>query len=1017
MVLRMSFKGYKLGFYLYTKYEQVTQGNEDKNQIYLISLYFTHNNLESNLFNEFEKKITKWLEPYQYKVLRETELFKSTNMTIEDIAEKLFYGLKQCEQEFNINIVRLDLQDKLSHVYSVSSVLLDNSVNEVSVIPFDYCKEDKQKLKQKKEDENLIINDTILDEPKLEIKEIEKQQPVDDTKSNIKVNNNKFEYLLWAKIISALVVFFIVSIWIMYCIESGGNYPKGSDTLCHIYRSDLLLQNILKGNFYPLYDPMWYNGVEIMRYWAPLPLYILAVIQYLIKSSATDAYVVFCGATFFFGAIGWLMHGIKVKRIGLAVFLGIIWFFLPENMRLLIQDGNLPRVVINTLLPVFIFFLWDFLETEKNASIIKIIILTSLMGLCHIGITFMVIACILIFVGIYVIVNKRKNLWWKVAFGMFLGICIIGIWMYPSLQGGAAGRGNSSNQVMERFFQNGFVSLNPLLRFQGDIDIFYYGISIFIISLLGTILGTKKTLPGFLTTLIIFACTTKAMYSIFVYLPFSQYLWMIRFITISLAFFIFSIFLWNEIKAKFTVIMCIMLLIDCISSIPYIYVKPEYRVNGAHTIRIQNAEDSLINQAKDITKQRMAIMELSKYGAFAPYYVSGVGNKAAYTFGAGWEGAKTANNIVLLNTALENGRYTYIFDRCIELGTDTIVFPIEFLQRKEVDIPKVIEEGRKFGYELENENKKSLLFKLKLNVETDNFGTITEYDNLAIGLDAKEIALLFPNFELGHSNNLDDYSVEELTKYKKIYLSNFLYKDKILTEKKLTEVSNHGTKIYIDMNHIPVNKKTNIYEIFGVSAQTVIFNQRFPSITYNNEKIKLKDFDESSDPWNTVYLSGLSNVDGYAYMDNEKLPFVGTQENRNIVFMGFNVIYHDEISGDMQAEKLISEIMEEKNNNIPKRKIVPLKVSYSNNTITIESYEDKVNTSLSYLDIFKGDKPIFENNNLLIVDKGITKIKLNYPYFNQGLTLSIIGIIATIIFIYMIKRGQAIRRISDGEKS
>lgn len=999
----MAFKGYKMGFYLHIKCEQVTKRNEEENQTYLISLYFTNNNFELNLFSEIEKIITKWLEPYQYKVLTETDLFKSTNNTIEDIAEKLFYGLKQYEQEFNINIVRLDLQDKLSRSYSISSDLLDNSVNEISVIPFDYCKEDKEIVKQNKVYENLMIKDTILDESKLEIKEIEKQKTVDDTKTNNKIKNNKFNYLLCAKIVSSLAVFFIISIWIMYCIESGGNYPKGWDTLCHIYRSDLLLQNILKGNFYPLYDPMWYNGVEIMRYWAPLPLYILAAIQYLIKSSATDAYVVFCGVIFFFGAIGWLIHGIKVKRIGLAVFLGIIWFFLPENMRLLMQEGNLPRVVINTLLPIFIFYLWDFLQNEKRASLIKIIVLTSLMGLCHIGITFMAIVCILIFVGIYTIVNKKKNLWWKVAFGMFLGICIIGIWMYPSMQGGAAGRGNSSNQVMERFFESGFVSLNPLFRFKGDMGIFYYGLSIFIISLLGTILGTKKTLPGFLTTLIIFACTTKSIFSIFVYLPFSQYLWMIRFITISLAFFIFSIFLWDEIKTKFTVIICIMLLIDCISSIPYIYVKPEYRVDGPLTAKVENAKNSLIDQAKDITKQRMAIMELSTYGAFAPYYVSGTFNKVQYTFGAGWEGAKTADNIVLLNTALNNGRYTYIFDRCIELGTDTIVFPIECLQRKEFDIPKVVEEGSKLGYELINENKQSLLFKLKLNVDTDNFGVITSYDNLAIGLDAKEITLMFPNFELGHSNNLDDYSIEELAKYKKIYLSNFIYKDKLLTEKKLTEVSNLGTKIYIDMNHIPVNKKTNIYEIFGVSAQTIIFNQGFSSIMYNNEKNKLNDFDESSDPWNTVYLSGLYNEEGYAYMDDKKLPFVGTQENRNIVFIGFNIVYHAEISGDAQAEKLVSEIMEEKNNNIPKRKIVPLKISYSNNNITIESYEDKVNTSLSYLDIFKGDKPIFENNNLLIVDKGITQIKLSYPYFTQGMILSIIGVLVTIIFICKIK--------------
>ncbi len=1023
----MELEGYKLGFLLHAIHTNLEEEQiKDHKHMFVITLYFQNVDKEMDSFEELEKQVNDKLLPYQNKKLSDTELFKNCETTVENMAECFFKLFKEMEKSLNIHLLRLDIQDNLLRTYSVSDVQRDASINEIAVIPIDFANSRKMqytKMEKPKEEKIIAIHNVekswsgsseavntdckYLKENASAV-EIKSQDEVRSGEVKSKKHSTIETAIFIGKVLLSIGFFIMIYFGIIYIIRIGGNYPQGSDTLCHLYRSDLLLQNIKKGNIYPLYDSMWYNGVEIMRYWAPLPLYILAGIQYVIGGTSIDAYVVFCGLVYLVGAMGWLAIGIYFKRIGLAVFLGTAWFFFPENLRLLILDGNLPRVIINTVLPFLLLCVWRFAEERKDASMVGIILLTAFMGLCHIGITFMVIVCTVIFISIYSVANKRKWLILQIVLGMVLGLGIIGIWMIPSLIGGAASK-NSGNQVMALFFEEAFISLNPIYRYKGDMGIFYYGISIFAISIFGTVFGTKKTLPGFLSTLIIFLCTTKAVYHVFVHLPFSQFLWMIRFVTISFAFFVLSIFLWKELKKVVVLLMCALLLIDCWSSIPYIYVKPQYRNADQNEARNNLADQLLMNKAKEITRQRMAIMELSTYGAFAPYWVAGVGEKRAYTFGAGWEGAKTAENIVSVNTALEQGRYYYLFDRCIELGTDTVLFPIQCLKQKEQDIDAVIQIGKKLGYELIEQNDSAILFQLQLGQEIKSFGVITQYDNLAIGDAAKGVSLIFPSFEEG-STSLDEYSVQDLCAYKKIYLSDFTYSDKKEAEDKLLEVSKKGVKVIIDMNRIPVNKKNNCYELLGVTAQNITFSDEFPTLTYQEQKYQTESFPEEMSQWNTVYLTGLSTVSGQAYMDNKILPFAGEKDEDNIIFLGFNLVYQAQITSDPVTDKLISEIFSESEEDLPNREIVPLKITYGDNEITICSDRDKVNSTLACLDIFSSDKKIEEINNLLYVNNGETKIKLHYPYLKTGFCVSFVASVLAILYcLYLVKRNKRSR--------
>ena len=96
---------------------------------------------------------------------------------------------------------------------------------------------------------------------------------------------NKAIYLLFLM----PFVYFATACFVMWLVKTSGIYPSGSDTMYHVYRGDYVYNAIKSGNWYPLYDPAWYNGVEILRYWSPLPAYVMAFCQYLAGGSQFGA--------------------------------------------------------------------------------------------------------------------------------------------------------------------------------------------------------------------------------------------------------------------------------------------------------------------------------------------------------------------------------------------------------------------------------------------------------------------------------------------------------------------------------------------------------------------------------------------------------------------------------------------------------------------------------------------------------------------------------------------------------
>ena len=150
--------------------------------------------------------------------------------------------------------------------------------------------------------------------------------------------------------ILALVFNLFIASVVVYLTDKSANMIIGSDTMYHVYRGQWLLDEIKKGNFYPIYNPLWYNGVELMRYWTPAAAYLMALCQviagfvgrigfYNLQGNiGAQGFAVYAGMIYFIGAMSWCFIGIKRDRKFLSLVIGLIYFFVPMGIYLFYSE-------------------------------------------------------------------------------------------------------------------------------------------------------------------------------------------------------------------------------------------------------------------------------------------------------------------------------------------------------------------------------------------------------------------------------------------------------------------------------------------------------------------------------------------------------------------------------------------------------------------------------------------------------------------------------------------------------
>lgn len=810
--------------------------------------------------------------------------------------------------------------------------------------------------------------------------DIEKQQAISEKSSR-------------PNIIPFLISIFLVAVMtglLIVWVTRKGIYPWGSDTWGHLFKGQLLYNNIQKGNFFPLFTDLWYNGVQPFRYWAPLPYYIIAGAEFISGGNIGQSYNIFLGFVFFTGAMGWIIWGYKTKRYIFAIVFGVLWFFIPDNLRVIFADGNLPRAVVGAILPYLLFSIWNYIENEKKKALVFISICMLLITLSHAMISAMVGITIFVFIILYGVINRKLPVALNVLISAVLGIALAGIWLYPALKGGLMSLDQDAvREVMKELTFKFTDSLNPLLRFS-NVEVYYFGLSFLLISILGVIFGDRKSKAGFLVVILVFLGTTKEFLPLMEKIPMSQLFWMIEFTPIAMGIFIASIFKWKKVRKPVLIVLFFIIFIDCFISFKALCydggIPQNYKVS--------------VDSALKVSTQRVAVLDMSRFGSFPSLYLSNSNNnkQTKQVFGWAWQGAKTAKNIVWINTAIDKGWYDFLFDRCLELGADTLVIKKGTIK----DMVALLDKASAMGYKKVDETELSITLKYPINY---TFGTKVKFEGFGIGKYASNISFMFPQFEIGEDIYVDDYSEAELLNYKTLFLSGFNYKNKTNAENLIKSLSEKGVKIIIDLTGAPVDIYTSRASFLKVSAQPVEFMDKYPELQLDNKKLLLSGMPEDNREWRTIYLENMDKVYGSINFQNQDMDFAGTKINDNIVFVGLNLAFFSVETKDQHAINILEKYIGIKAGKAPDRKVVPVNISYGINSIKITANEDNVVTDIANLDSFKGIKGKYNNvNNLINIKDKTVELKIFYPYFKEGLIISSIGIIGLMILLFYLSK-------------
>lgn len=163
----------------------------------------------------------------------------------------------------------------------------------------------------------------------------------------------------------------------------------------------------------------------------------------------------------FLGACVWPFIGRGFNRPYLGAFIGLLWFFMPNNLYALFVEGNLARSLSMIFLPVFIYAVYKYFDSRKTRHLLFITLSLLLIAMCHAGYAVMVAAVAIIYGIIYCIQNKRIIVLSDVIISMVLSFVIYGIWLIGVFRIGKSSLYNTENVVS--FFR---VSGNLLIQYR-----------------------------------------------------------------------------------------------------------------------------------------------------------------------------------------------------------------------------------------------------------------------------------------------------------------------------------------------------------------------------------------------------------------------------------------------------------------------------------------------------------------------------------------------------------------------
>ena len=818
---------------------------------------------------------------------------------------------------------------------------------------------------------------------------------------NSKIESKKLIFLI------AGILYLAAGVALVLIVAGSGGWPSGDNSYYYIFRGNSLYNSIKAGNFYSVIDLKWYNGLENFKSGSFMMPYCSAFCQWLAGGDALNGYLVFLFFGFLIGAFAWLVMGYLEDRPLLGAVFGLYWFFVPGNLYALFAEGDMARSMALAFIPFFMYGVYSYLKDKAIKRLVLVLVSLVIIGGLDLNYAVMTALAAVVLIIIYCVSQGRYRMGAELMTAMLIAFLVMGIWLVPYLISG--GQNVDTSETLSKFFQNLLKSINPIQTAKNSAAHYYFGLSGLILGVFGIFFARKEEKSTFICGILTLLCSAASMYVILRALPGGKYLRMVRFFSLASCLMMLGMIYWKSLKKYFVIGICLLLVADVVPV--WALVKGDGTGISPTTTLDEMDDYTLIEEAKSITTQRMALLDLSSMASMGSYLVGAYNDGVNSSFGTGWEIAETATNIRQLNRALEQGYYLYLFDRAVELGNDTVLIVLSEAETIEHSPDDITEAAEQSGYTLVDSLANYLLYHLEDAPES--FGVISQFDAIGIGSGAGELALSFPQMEETDRDSLDDYTYEELAGYDLIYLDGFTYEDKDYAEELILKLSENGVRVVIAADDIPQSRKSHDQSFLGVKCNSITFSNGYPELDTIDGTLNTDLFPSGYSKWNTVYLEGLSDVWGTVYDNDLNLPFYGTGQNENLVYIGINLSYFYGLTGDEAVGKLLSHAMNLEEGILPERQLVPISTKFDGNTITITSDYDNVNTTLAYSIAYTSDGEISKNNNLTYVNAGTTVINIKYPYIIWGIIVSVLGIVLFALFLLLVKREK--ERLTEKE--
>lgn len=774
--------------------------------------------------------------------------------------------------------------------------------------------------------------------------------------------------------IAAVVCSAGVAAVVVYVLLKTGLHLQGSDLYEQLYKLDMAGEAMQGGTSF-LYTERWYNGYEIFRYSSPVSYMLVNGLMRIFHADIHVGICLFYGGLVFASQMGFFLFGIRQRRMTAAFLTGTAFLFLPTTLDMVLMQGSLDLNMVFFMVPLLLFVLHDFVKWRHRWEIVPLSLLFGLLTATHYVLSIEVGIVVLVYLIVYGIANKSWRFECAAAGDLLFVYIAMGYFLYPAISGG----------------------LLSGLHTQPESASVFVGIPVLVVAVLGLITADRSRSAGFLLTITGVLLSFDFMEPVVRLIPTAALRRTGWYLMVCLVICMITLLCWQRLRLIFLVLMLGVLV--CSGSSKNLFTQNSGSVIAREESKVQAY---LLEEAAAYTDNRVALIDMSTLGAFPQWYfaVRDIDSMSGWDL----ENALTVENLMHVNEAFADGFYDYMFDRLRLYGNDVVIVVRELIPAAG-DYKVMLDYAARNGYAVVAENDKAVV--LKETAVNGTYGVITHYRNLAIGDYASQIAYIYPSFGWGRSNVIEDYTIEELEQYEKLYLSGFTYRNKEKAENMLRELSGKGVDIYIDMQHIPINPLSGKDEFLGAYAQFVQFTEVFPILSNDNgNQFKLDFKGGGYAVWDTVYVSGCDRIlKEAAYDDKSHLTYLGQNKDSNITFMGFNLVYYYLTTHNPDLRRFLDEAMGLSSEDLPNPEVVPIKIERAPGQIVVSTQADKVNCNLASVEALEPDRIVVTEESLWVVNQGDTVFRIVSPGRREGLVISIAGLIGLAIIwitIYVI---------------